>query len=134
VRQARQGLGACPISVIRNHAMRIAELLTLPDYVFPLARLCLGWPSREGFVSLRLHMALTVHVDRYGDTNFGAEIDGYDRRRDARHSIPENDWRQVGRFGKPSLYGWSGDKARQVSVPERWGFRAFIRRQGFKLD
>jgi nitroreductase/FMN reductase [NAD(P)H] len=128
------GAWACPINVIRNHAMRIAERLALPDYVFPLARLCLGWPSQEGFVSLRLHMALTAHVDRYDDTNLAAEIDGYDHRRDARHSIPENDWRQVGRFGKPSLYGWSGDKARQVSVPERWGFRAFIRRQGFKLD
>lgn len=128
------GLGACPISVIRNHATRIAELLALPDYVFPLAGLCLGWPSREGFVSLRLPMALTVHVDRYNDTNLAAEIDGYDRRRDARHSIPENDRRQVERFGKPSFYGWSEDKARQVSVPERQDFAAFIRRRGFKLD
>ena len=128
------GLGACPISVIRNHATRIAELLALPDHVFPLAGLCLGWPSREGFVSMRLPMALTVHVDRYDDTNLEAEIDGYDRRRDARHSIPERDWRQVEHFGKPSLYGWSQDKARQVSVPERQDFGAFVRRQGFKLD
>jgi nitroreductase/FMN reductase [NAD(P)H] len=128
------GLGACPISVIRNHATRIAELLALPDHVFPLAGLCLGWPSREGFVSLRLPMALTVHVDRYDDTNLAAEIAGYDRRRNARHSIPENDWRHVERFGKPSLYGWSEDKARQVSVPERQDFGAFIRRQGFKLE
>jgi nitroreductase len=128
------GLGACPISVIRNHAARIAELLALPDHVFPLAGLCLGWPSREGFVSLRLPMALTVHVDRYDDTHLAAEIDGYDRRRDARHSIPENDWRHVERFGKPSLYGWSEDKARQVSAPERQDFGAFIRRKGFKLD
>jgi hypothetical protein len=37
-------------------------------------------------------------------------------------------------FGKPSLYGWSQDKARQVSVPERQDFGAFVRRQGFKLD
>jgi nitroreductase len=128
------GLGACPISVIRNHAARIAELLALPDHVFPLAGLCLGWSSREGFVSLRLPMALTVHVDRYDDTNLAAEIDGYDRRRDGRHSIPETDWRHVGRFGKPSFYGWSEDKARQVSAPERQDFGAFIRRQGFKLD
>ena len=48
--------------------------------------------------------------------------------------IPESDWRQVERFGKPSLYGWSQDKARQVSVPERQDFGAFVRRQGFKLD
>jgi FMN reductase [NAD(P)H] len=81
------------ISVIRNHTTRIAELLALPDHVFPLAGLCLGWPSREGFVSMRLPMALTVHVDRYDDTNLEAESDGYDRRRDARHSIPESDWR-----------------------------------------
>lgn len=128
------GLGACPISVIRNHATRVAELLALPSHVFPVAGLCLGWPSREGFVSMRLPMTLTVHVDRYDDTSLKAEIDGYDRRRDARHSIPEADWRQLERFGKPSLYGWSVDKVRQVSSPERQDFGAFVRRQGFKLD
>ena len=128
------GLGACPISVIRNHATRIAELLSLPNWVFPLAGLCLGWPSREGYVSLRLPMSLTVHVDRYDDTNLAAEIDGYDRRRNARHSIPESDWRDIDRFGKPALYGWSEDKARQVSTPERQDFGAFVRRQGFRLE
>jgi nitroreductase/FMN reductase [NAD(P)H] len=128
------GLGACPISVIRNHATRIAELLALPDHVFPLAGLCLGWPSHEGFVSMRLPTTLTVHVDRYDDTNLETEIDGYDRRRNARHSIPESDWRQVELFGRPTFYGWSEDKARQVSVPERQDFGAFVRRQGFKLD
>ncbi len=128
------GLGACPISVIRNHAARVAELLSLPNYVFPVAGLCLGWPSREGFVSMRLPMSLTVHVDRYDDSNFAAEIDGYDRRRNARFSIPISEWREVERFGKPALYGWSEDKARQVSTPERHDFGAFVRRQGFKLD
>jgi nitroreductase/FMN reductase [NAD(P)H] len=128
------GLGACPISLIRNHAARITELLSLPDWVFPVAGLCLGWPSREGFVSMRLPMALTVHVDRYDDTNFVAEIEGYDRRRNARFSIPESEWRELERFGKPELYGWSEDKARQVSTPERQDFGAFVRRQRFKLD
>jgi len=128
------GLGSCPISVIRNHASRIAELLSLPNYVFPLAGLCLGWPSREGFVSMRLPMSLTVHVDRYDDSNFATGIDGYDRRRNARHSIPEGEWREVDRFGKPALYGWSEDKARQYSVPDRQDFGAFVRAQGFKLD
>jgi nitroreductase len=131
---AAVGLGACPISVVRNHAARVAELLALPQWVFPLAGLCLGWPSREGFVSMRLPPALTVHVDRYDDGKFAQEIDGYDRRRNARHAIPEADWRHVDRFGKPALYGWSEDKARQVSVPERQDFGAFVRRQGFKLD
>jgi nitroreductase len=128
------GLGTCPISVIRNHAARVAELLSLPNWVFPLAGLCIGWPSREGYVSLRLPMSLTVHVDRYDDTNLATEIDNYDRRRNARHSIPESEWREVDRFGRPALYGWSADKARQVSVPERQDFGVFVRRQGFRLD
>jgi hypothetical protein len=42
--------------------------------------------------------------------------------------------KRFGHFGKPSLYGWSEDRARQVAVPERQDFGAFIRRQGFKLD
>ena len=128
------GLGTCPISVIRNFATRIAELLALPRYVFPLAGLCIGWPSREGFASMRVPMALTVHTDRYDDSNFVAEIDGYDQRRNARFAIPQSEWREVERFGKPALYSWSEDKARQYSVPDRQDFGAFVRAQGFKLD
>ena len=62
------GLGTCPVSVIRNQAARVAEVLELPRWVFPVAGLCLGWPSREGFVSMRLPTALTVHTDRYDDS------------------------------------------------------------------
>jgi nitroreductase len=128
------GLGACPISVVRNHAARLGELLALPQWVFPVAGLCLGWPSREGFVSMRLPPTITVHTDRYDDSKLPTELDGYDRRRSARFAIPENEYKHVQRFGKPEFYGWSEDKARQVSAPERQDFGAFVRRQGFKLD
>ncbi len=39
------GLGVCPISVIRNEADKVGEILGLPDLVFPVAGLCLGYPS-----------------------------------------------------------------------------------------
>src|SRR5262249_12379529 len=39
------GLGTCPISVLRNHAVAVAEILGLPDKVFPVAGLCLGYPA-----------------------------------------------------------------------------------------
>jgi nitroreductase len=131
---AAVGLGACPISVVRNHAARIAELLALPQWVFPVAGLCLGWPSREGFVSMRLPPSITVHTDRYDDAKLSTELDGYDQRRNARFAIPESEYKHVDRFGRPNFYGWSEDKARQVSAPERQDFGAFVRRQGFKLD
>ena len=44
------GLGCCPISAVRNHAARISDLLDLPDHVFPVAGLTLGWPDGDGEV------------------------------------------------------------------------------------
>lgn len=128
------GLGCCPISVVRDHAARIGELLELPKWVFPFAGLCVGWPAREGFISARLPLSATVHWDRYDDSNLPADIDSYDRRRDARFSIPESDYKYVGEYGKPAFYGWSEDKARQVSHTERANLGPFVRGQGFKLD
>ena len=48
------GLGCCPISVIRDHAARVSELLGLPEKVVPYAGLCVGWPATEGRISARL--------------------------------------------------------------------------------
>jgi nitroreductase len=47
------GLGCCPISVIRNHADAVANILELPDKVFPVAGLCVGYPAAAGHISMR---------------------------------------------------------------------------------
>ena len=109
------GLGVCPISVIRNEADKVAEILELPDLVFPVAGLCLGYPSSEGFVSLRLPRDVTTHTDRYDDSALAASIDDYDRRRNAIHAIPKDQQRSNAEFGEAAFYGWSEDKARQAA-------------------
>jgi nitroreductase len=127
------GLGCCPISVVRNHVERLSELLALPPGVFPLAGLCVGYPSQAGWVSMRLPPAVTVHRDRYDDRDLPAQLEDYDRRREARHATPKESQRYVDRYGHTEPYGWSEDKARQYSVPERHSFGPFIRGHGFKL-
>jgi nitroreductase len=127
------GLGCCPISVVRNHVEKLCDLLELPPAVFPVAGLTVGYPSQPGWISLRLPPALTVHTDRYDDSRLAAELDAYDRRREARHATPRESQRYVERFGYTEPYGWSEDKARQYSVPERHDFGPFIRRHGFGL-
>jgi nitroreductase/FMN reductase [NAD(P)H] len=127
------GLGCCPISVVRNHVEKLSELLELPAGVFPVAGLTVGYPSQPGWISLRLPPALTVHTDRYDDSDLAAQIDAYDRRREARHATPPASQRFVDRYGLAEPYGWSEDKARQYSVPERHNFGPFIRRHGFGL-
>jgi nitroreductase len=127
------GLGCCPISVVRNHVEKLSELLALPPGVFPVAGMCVGYPSQAGWISMRLPPAVTVHVDRYDDSDLPAQLEDYDRRREARHATPKESQRFVDRFGHQEPYGWSEDKARQYSVPERHNFGPHIRRHGFGL-
>ena len=127
------GLGCCPISVVRNHVEKVSALLELPPAVFPVAGLCVGYPSQAGWISMRLPPALTVHTDRYDDVDLPAELERYDRRRESRHATPRESQRYVDRWGYTEPYGWSEDKARQYSVPERHNFGPFIRRHGFGL-
>jgi nitroreductase len=126
------GLGCCPISVIRDHARAIADLLQLPEKVVPLAGMCVGWPAEEGVLSPRLPLSATVHEERFNESDLAAQVDAYDRRRAA--TRPYRAQRDPGRFGHADFYGWSEDKARQYAVPQRANFGAFVRAQGFHLD
>jgi nitroreductase/FMN reductase [NAD(P)H] len=128
------GLGCCPISVVRNHIEAVSEILELPPHVFPYAGLCVGWPAQPGWVSMRLPPAVTVHVDRYDDSDLPAQLDTYDARREARNPTPPDKQRHVADYGVVNRYGWSEDKARQVSRPERRQLAAYLRAQGFNLD
>ena len=128
----RVGLGTCPISQIRNHAAEVAEVLGLPQHVFPVAGLGIGWPSFEGVMSPRLGLDVSIHRDRYDETGLGEKVAAYDRRRN--ETQPYKTQRFVEKFGEDPAYGWSEDKARQYSVPERADFGAFVRAKGFKLD
>lgn len=125
------GLGACPISAIRNAAEANSRELGLPEGVFPVAGLCVGYPAVAGHISPRLPLEVTVHTDCYDETRLQEQVDAYDQRRHANH--PYGKQRRVASFGEAEFYGWSEDKARQYAEPERADFGAYIRRQGFSL-
>jgi nitroreductase/FMN reductase [NAD(P)H] len=126
------GLGCCPISVIRDHARIISEMLELPAKVVPVAGMCLGWPAEEGGITPRLSLDVTVHEERFTENDLAGKIDAYDRRRAA--TRPFRNQRDTGRFGRSESYGWSEDKARQYAVPLRADFGAFVRAKNFNLD
>ncbi len=128
------GLGCCPISVVRNHVEKLAALLELPPGVFPVAGLCVGYPSADG---LDQHAAASRAHRPHRPLR---------RRRSARprwRPMTGAARRATPRRGRASAspiatatrepYGWSEDKARQYSVPERHNFGPFIRGHGFEL-
>ncbi len=126
------GLGTCPISAIRNHADEVAKVLALPPHVFPVAGLCVGWPSGFTAMTPRLPLAATLHTDRHDDAALDSHIAEYDARRDAEKPLRAR--RRDDLFGAHQPYTWSEDKARQYAQPERTLWGAFVRRIGFRLD
>ncbi|MDP6343011.1 MAG: NADPH-dependent oxidoreductase, partial [Alphaproteobacteria bacterium] len=83
---------------------------------------------------MRLPPSLTLHTDSYDDGALAVEIDAYDRRRDAVYSIPPEKQRMTSEYGATDFYGWSEDKARQVSQREREDLAGYLRRHGFNLE
>ncbi len=129
------GLGCCPISALRNHAAAVGEILELPQKVFPVAGLCVGYPASEGHVSMRLPLAVTLHTDRYDDSRLAEDIAAYDQRRAARYSPPREQQRAPHIFGYADFYGWSEDKARQAAAQlEGETFPSHLRARGFTFD
>ena len=126
------GLGCCPVSAIRNESQKVSDLLGLPDHVFAVAGLALGWPAQEGWISMRLPLAATVHTNRFSEDGLSDQIDAYDHARDDIHVISSQ--RNVEEFGQAEFYGWSEDKARQYAQPDREDFGDFIRAKGFNLS
>jgi nitroreductase len=126
------GLGACPISGLRDRPHDVAGLLGLPDHVFPVAGIGLGYPVTEAPISLRLPLTATVHENSWSETDIEARVADYDARRRALQ--PYANQRGEARFGHAADYGWSEDKARQYAEPQRDDFGAFVRRRGFRLD
>ncbi len=126
------GLGCCPISAIRNKAEAVSKMLNLPDHVFPVAGLAIGYPAQPTQISKRLPLGVTVHHNHYSEDGLQEAVQDYDQDRTA--SQPYQTQRFSAEFGVSETYGWSTDKVRQYSKPERHTFGDFVRAKGFRLD
>ena len=120
------GLVGVPISVLRDRARELADILALPDHVFPVAGICLGYPSGARSVTPRFGLAATLHVDRHGGGGAALDpaLDEFDRRYQA--------FRQAHLPPATALAGTgSHDKTRQYASSQRADWGAFLRGQGF---
>ncbi len=128
------GLGVCPISQIRNKMDTVRDLLSLPPGVFPIAGLAGGWPKFETpRISMRLPQSVVVHTDRYNDESLEQDVEAYDQRRHAKSPLPPEKQRLVDLYGALDYCPWSENVTRQLSKPERAGFREFLQQHGYDL-
>ncbi|MDH3738205.1 MAG: nitroreductase family protein [Alphaproteobacteria bacterium] len=124
------GLGSCCISQVRKRLPEVAELLGLPNGVFPIAGFAAGWPDEARDVTRRLPPQVVVHRDAYDDADLEAEIDAYDQRRHA--ARPLGNQINPEKFGTAAFYGWSENAARRLAQSsDLGGLREFLQSRGF---
>jgi nitroreductase len=62
-----EGLGICYIGGIRNNPQAVSDLLRLPEHVYPVFGMCLGYPAHDPDVKPRLPVEAILKEDHYTD-------------------------------------------------------------------
>lgn len=123
------GLGIVYIGGIRNHPEQVVAELELPDLVFPLTGMCLGYPAEEPRAIPRLPLPAILHRETYQDDKIYDYLDAYDKE------IVRSEVYRSAKTGE--LYGWSSRAARRMAydTPDKLRIEIgqVLRRQGFGL-
>lgn len=74
-----EGLGGVFIGGIRNDPQTVCDLLKIPDQVYPVFGMCLGYPAHDPPPKPRLPVEAVLFDDRYPQEHDLAMLDEYDR-------------------------------------------------------
>jgi len=125
------GLGVCMIGAIRNNPNDVCKLLKLPEKVFPLMGMCLGYPDQEPMVKPRLPHNLAIHQEEYSHDNFAELLREYDELIKAtglydgpRRKAPSPDGREV----PDDDYSWSEHTSRRMASVNPKALRVHLKK------
>ncbi|RBP79599.1 oxygen-insensitive NADPH nitroreductase [Marinomonas rhizomae] len=116
------GLGAVFIGGIRNDPEQVAELLNLPDQVYPVFGLCLGYPDAEPDLKPRLPVDVILHKDSYDNNRCADDVKAYDAQMQAYYQ---------GRGDNQKSSNWSEQTAAAVQKKKREHMLSFLQKRGF---
>jgi len=116
------GLGIVYIGGIRNRISEVSELLGLPELVYPLFGMCLGYPSETSGQRPRLPMRAVLHRNRYDAEEAVEQVKVYDEVLSA--YLRE-------RTGGANAAPWSAIMAKRLAEPARLHMKEFLKSKGF---
>ncbi len=117
------GLGVCYIGGIRNNPREVSDLLQLPQQVYPVFGLCLGYPDQHPEIKPRLPADVVLKEDVWSDDDPGI-LEAYD------DTI--RDYYQT-RTGGNKTISWSEQVSGLMSEKTRPHMRGFLKEQGFEM-
>ena len=114
-------IGGVYIGGIRNNPIEVCELLELPEQVFPMFGLCLGYPNQSPEVKPRLPLDITVHQDKYNALDLD-KIKSYDQTLAEYYNT---------RTSNQKDNTWTTDIEKKLSKEARTFMQNALKKQGF---
>jgi nitroreductase len=139
-----EGLGSCFLGAAPFRAAELIELFKLPERVYPLVGLVLGYPAERPAARPRIPLTDCLFWDEYRDLDdqgvaaamaimdAGLIREGYYRQLNAKIPLREGE----DRVGYDD-YGWSEHMSRKYGehgVAKTSGLREYLRRQGIGVE
>lgn len=123
------GYGIVYIGGIRNNPKRASELLQLPQLVFPVFGMCVGYPAAEPDLRPRLPLAAVHHEEVYSNEHLPAQLAQYDQTLQAYYA------ERVGDDSCRRGTGWTTEMLRRMTMGNaREHLAAYLLEQGFAFD
>lgn len=116
------GLGGVFIGGIRNDPQSVADCLQLPELVYPVFGLCLGWPAEHYAIKPRLPTSAVMHQDRYDLAALENQVDAYDQLMSEYYKNRDANSKQS---------SWSEQTANAVQGKKREHMLSFLQQRGF---
>ena len=115
------GLGGVFIGGIRNDPQLLCDLLELPDQVYPVFGMCLGWPDVDPDIKPRFPVQNILHQGIYQNKNVEEDIQSYDK-------LMEDYYKS--RSGSTRLSNWSTQTAKTIQLKKREHMLTFLNKRG----
>ena len=116
------GLGIVYIGGVRNEIAGLSELLGLPELVYPVFGMCLGYPAAVNGVRPRLPLQAVLHHNGYDAGDAMQQVQVYD-------GISQDYMSE--RTGGQSNASWSQIMAKRQAQPSRLQMKEFLLSKGF---
>ncbi len=125
------GMGGVMVGGIRNNPEEVGKLLKLPNLVYPVMGMSLGFPLKESKLKPRLDINEIYHREEYSGSDYPKHIAEYDKaieklghlkgREQLVEKYPEFD----------GLYSWSEHVARRHAEIVRPHMKSYLQSKGF---
>ncbi|WP_017814044.1 oxygen-insensitive NADPH nitroreductase [Paenibacillus shenyangensis] len=116
------GMGIVYIGGVRNEIEEVSQLLGLPDRVYPVYGMCVGYPNQEPGLRPRLPLKAVLHHESYDAVTTEQTVAEYDEQMASYLSA-----RTAGAKSTP----WSALMAQKFTTASRMQLKDFLERKGF---